>query len=50
MYIPVVAIGGINVYNINMIKETGCRYVAVFSGILRGDMKRNIEKFLKFFM
>jgi thiamine-phosphate pyrophosphorylase len=48
--IPVLAIGGINVYNINMIKETGCRYVAVSSGILRDDMKRNIEKFLKVFM
>jgi thiamine-phosphate pyrophosphorylase len=50
MDIPVVAIGGINVYNINMIKETGCRYVAVSSGILQGDMKTNIEKFLKVFM
>lgn len=48
--IPILAIGGINIYNMEKIKETGCRHVAVSSGILEGDMDINLEKFLKVFI
>jgi thiamine-phosphate pyrophosphorylase len=47
--IPVILIGGIRGESLNFLYEKGCRYVAVSSGILDGDMARNIEEFLKFF-
>lgn len=47
--LPVVAIGGINLDNVEKIIESGCRNIAVSSGILSGDMVKNIEKFIKIF-
>lgn len=45
--IPVVAIGGINARNISSVLEAGADAVAVASGLLLGDMEKNIELFLK---
>lgn len=45
--IPVVAIGGINANNLSSVLEAGADAVAVASGLISGDMARNIEYFLK---
>lgn len=45
--IPVVAIGGINAKNLSSVLEAGVDAVAVASGLISGDMARNIEYFLK---
>lgn len=45
--LPVVAIGGINVDNIISIKKVGCNFVAVSSGILEGDVEKNVIRFIK---
>lgn len=47
--IPVVAIGGIKVENLEQLKNSGCKSIAVASGILEGDIEKNIMFFLKFF-
>lgn len=44
--IPVIAIGGINRDNIVSVLETGCYGVACSSGITKGQIKDNINKFL----
>lgn len=44
--IPVIAIGGINTDNITAVLETGCKGVACSSGITRGKIEDNINKFL----
>ena len=44
--IPIVAIGGITRQNINEILEAGADACAIASGILSGDMKKNINGFL----
>lgn len=44
--IPVIAIGGINADNVKSVFETGCYGVAVSSGLLKGDIRDNAEKFL----
>lgn len=43
--IPVVAIGGITIDNVSEVFKSGADAVAVASGILSGDIKRNIERF-----
>jgi thiamine-phosphate pyrophosphorylase len=48
--IPVVAIGGITLDNIEKVIECGCRNIAVSSGILTGNIEKNVEKFIKIFM
>ncbi|MCS7203441.1 MAG: thiamine phosphate synthase [Thermodesulfovibrio sp.] len=47
--IPVVAIGGIQKENLDELKNIGCKHIAVASGILEGDVIKNVEFFLKFF-
>ncbi|MCS7163728.1 MAG: thiamine phosphate synthase [Thermodesulfovibrio sp.] len=47
--IPVLAIGGIKKQHLQDLKKIGCKYLAVSSGILSGEVKRNVEDFLKFF-
>ncbi len=47
--VPVLAIGGIKSENLYNIKEIGCSYLAVSSGILEGDIVKNVEKFFKIF-
>ncbi|MCX7987926.1 MAG: thiamine phosphate synthase [Thermodesulfovibrio sp.] len=47
--IPVVAIGGINLENIQKIIECGCKNIAVSSGILFGNLEKNIETFINIF-
>lgn len=44
--IPVIAIGGINADNVKPVFETGCYGVAVSSGLMKGNIKENAEKFL----
>ncbi len=44
--IPIVAIGGINFNNLEKIIKCGCKHIAVSSGILLGDIEKNIEKFM----
>jgi thiamine-phosphate pyrophosphorylase len=44
--IPIIAIGGITVNNVKSVFETGCFGVAASSGLLNGDIKENISKFL----
>ena len=44
--IPVIAIGGIKPDNVLSVFETGCDGVAVSSGLLDGDIKRNVQRFL----
>ena len=44
--IPVVAIGGIKPDNVLYVFETGCTGVAVSSGLLEGDIKKNAQRFL----
>ena len=43
--IPVVAIGGITIDNVSEVFKSGADAAAVASGILSGDIKRNIERF-----
>lgn len=45
--IPVVAIGGINARNISSVFEAGADAVAVASGLIGDDMKKNIESFIR---
>lgn len=47
--IPVVAIGGIKKQNLDSLRQAGCKHIAVSSGILEGDIEKNVEIFLKFF-
>lgn len=47
--IPVVAIGGIKKEKLADLKALGCRYIAVSSGILEGDIMKNAKIFLKVF-
>lgn len=44
--IPIVAIGGITRQNINEVLEAGADACAIASGILSGDMKKNISSFI----
>jgi len=44
--IPVVAIGGITIENSKDVLDAGAHAVAMISGILRGDIKKNIKRFL----
>ena len=44
--IPVIAIGGIKSENVRVVFESGCYGVAVSSGLLEGDMRANVMKFL----
>jgi thiamine-phosphate pyrophosphorylase len=46
VHIPVVAIGGISLENINSVLQTGVNAVAVASAILRGDIEKNTERFM----
>ena len=43
--IPVVAIGGITIDNVSEVFKSGADAVAVASGILKGDIKGNTERF-----
>lgn len=45
--IPVVAIGGIRMENLSSVFEAGADAVAVSSGLIIGDMEKNIRSFLK---
>lgn len=45
--IPVIAIGGIRAENLGSVLDTGCDGVAVSSGLMKGDIKDNVRKFLK---
>ncbi len=47
--IPVLAIGGIKKDSLVGLIEKNCQYVAVSSGILDGDIAKNVEAFLKSF-
>lgn len=47
--IPVVAIGGIKKEKLVKLRASGCRYIAVASGILEGDVMENAKAFLKVF-
>ncbi|MCL0068619.1 thiamine phosphate synthase [Thermodesulfovibrionales bacterium] len=45
--IPVIAIGGIKIDNVQSVFESGrCSGVAISSGLLSGDIRENAEKFL----
>lgn len=45
--IPVVAIGGITLGNLDLVLESGADAVAVATAILRGNIERNTKEFLK---
>ncbi len=45
--IPIVAIGGITWKNVNEVVQSGADAVAVASGILAGNMKQNVNRFLE---
>ncbi|MEW6599387.1 MAG: thiamine phosphate synthase [Nitrospirota bacterium] len=45
--IPIVAIGGITWENVNTVLKSGADATAVSSGILYGDIKANVKKFMK---
>jgi thiamine-phosphate pyrophosphorylase len=45
--IPVVAIGGIDLLNLNLVFETGVDAVAVASAIAKGDIEGNARKFME---
>lgn len=45
--IPVIAIGGINLGNLQQVLDAGADAVAVASGILKGDISKNTSDFLK---
>jgi len=47
--VPVVAIGGIKKQHLKDLKAMGCKYVAIASGILVGDVKSNVKDFLELF-
>ncbi len=47
--IPIVAIGGITSDNLEKILESGCKNIAVSYGILSGDIRENIKKFMSIF-
>jgi thiamine monophosphate synthase len=42
----VVAIGGITWENVSTVLEAGADACAIVSGILAGDMRTNVEKFM----
>ncbi len=44
--IPIVAIGGITIDNVREVLGAGADAVAMVSGILRGDIKTNIKRFM----
>ncbi len=44
--IPILAIGGINSYNVSSVLEQGCYGIALSSGIIDGDIWENAKKFL----
>ncbi|MFA5353547.1 MAG: thiamine phosphate synthase [Thermodesulfovibrionales bacterium] len=46
---PVIAIGGIKAGNLLFVIGTGCAGVAVSSGILEGDLRKNAQAFLSGF-
>lgn len=48
--IPVVAIGGIKKEKLTDLRALGCRYIAVSSGILEGNIIENVKAFLKIFL
>lgn len=45
--IPVVAIGGITCENVSTVLEAGADACAIVSGILAGDIKTNVKKFMR---
>ena len=45
IHIPIVAIGGITWENVNEVLESGADACAIVSGILSGDIKKNIKRF-----
>lgn len=45
--IPVLPIGGIKRENLELLLERGITHIAVSSGILEGDISKNIENFIK---
>ena len=47
VHIPVVAIGGINLGNLDQVLETGADAVAVSSAILRGDIEAHGRNFME---
>jgi thiamine-phosphate pyrophosphorylase len=48
--IPVVAIGGISLKNIESVLHTGVDAVAVASAILKGDIEENVRRFMDYFL
>lgn len=46
--IPLIAIGGITTENVRDVFDAGCDGVAVSSGLLKGDIRENVRKFLMF--
>jgi thiamine-phosphate pyrophosphorylase len=46
IHIPVVAIGGITWENVNEVLESGADACAISAGILRGDIQKNVKKFI----
>lgn len=46
--IPVVAIGGIKAENVKSVFDAGSDGAAVSSGLLKGDIRENVTRFLKF--
>lgn len=49
IWIPTLLIGGIKEDNLKILVEKGCRNIAVSSGILEGNIAKNVDNFLKFF-
>lgn len=45
--IPLVAIGGINLENIQLVLDAGADAVAVASAILSGEIEENVKKFME---
>ena len=45
--IPIVAIGGITWENVNEVLNSGADAAAIASGILTGDIKTNVERFME---
>jgi len=46
VHIPIVAIGGITADNVKEVLNAGADGVAMISGILKGDIKKNIKRFI----